>query len=238
VSYLDQWLNPEYPELYDAVIYNEESYDAFIWSLQRRDLRARVAALVQARGPLRYLDFACGTGRVLTSLEDLTDDVIGIDLAPPMVELARTKTRSTVLVGDVIDPAQRPEGQFDLITAFRFFLNVDEATRTGVMDALAAMLRPDGGVLIFNMHGNARSTASLVRWRPDAARSGNLMRISEVHDLVTRSGLKVVGMRGYGLSPRGLYYGKLARVVRAIDRRWGGRRLHSVSHDLVFICTR
>jgi len=238
MSYLDQWLNPEYAELYDAIIYNDDSYDAFIWSLQRPDIRSRVAALRDARGPLRYLDFACGTGRVLTALEDLTQEATGMDLAPPMAELARQKSGATVLVGDVIDPAQRPEGQFDLITAFRFFLNVDEATRTGVMGALATMLRPDGGVLIFNMHANARSTASLVRWRPDASRSANLMRISDVHDLVHRSGLKVVGQLGYGLSPRSLYHGKLARSVRALDRRCAGERFSAISHDVVFICTK
>jgi SAM-dependent methyltransferase len=237
VSYLDQWLDPENPALYDSIIYNEESYDTFIWSLQRPYVRSRAVGLRSRFGSLRYLDFACGTGRVLTAVEDLADTSTGIDMAPPMIERARLKSSADFLVADVCDPAQRPTGEFDLITAFRFFLNVDDVTRRAVMNALSAMLRP-GGELVFNMHGNKTSSASLVHWRKDAARSDNLMRIGDVRRLVQGAGLKVVAQSGYGLSPRTLYHGRLSNLVRAIDRRLGGPHLSAVSHDVVFVCTK
>jgi predicted TPR repeat methyltransferase len=238
MTYLDQWLNPENPELYDSIIYNDESYDSFIWSLQQPMLRQLAKSQRERTGSLRYLDFACGTGRVLTALEDLADEANGIDLAPPMVERARLKSSANVVVADILDPSQRPEGMFDLITAFRFFLNVDPETREGVMRVLASLLRPGTGRLVFNIHGNKTSTAALVRLKPDAARSSNLMGTGEVRRLVEGAGLHIVSQEGFGLSPRSLYHGGLARQVRAVDHRLSGPRLSRISHEVVYVCSR
>jgi predicted TPR repeat methyltransferase len=238
VTYLEQWLNPDNPELYDAIIYNSESYDSFIWSLQRPKLCQLAKSLRGTERHVRYLDFACGTGRVLTALESSVDESVGIDKAPPMVERARGKSNSEVLVADILDPSQRPPGTFDLITAFRFFLNVDQVTRTEVMRTLASMLTPGTGRLVFNIHGMKTSTAALVRLQRDTSRSNNLMGFGEVRRLVEGAGLRLVRQEGYGLSPRSLYRGKLAGPVRSLDRRLSGPLLHRLSHDVVFVCAR
>jgi hypothetical protein len=154
-----------------------------------------------------------------------------------MVERARQKSSSEVLVADILDPAQRPSGQFDLITAFRFFLNVDPVLRAEVMEVLASMLRPGTGRLVFNIHGNKTSSAALVRLRPDAARSANLLGVGEVQQCTRAAGLQVVGRYGYGLSPRTMYHGRLSRLVRTIDSSLCGPLLNRVSHEIVYICS-
>src|ERR1700733_4063114 len=77
---------------YEAREYGEGSYASFIWDMQRPVLEKIVADFRRTQpGPVRLLDFACGTGRVVASLEPLVDMAEGVDISENMVEVARGK---------------------------------------------------------------------------------------------------------------------------------------------------
>jgi SAM-dependent methyltransferase len=237
VSYLEQWLDPDASANYDSIIYDKATYDSFIWELQRPRLRELAATLRTRDTHLRYLDFACGTGRVTAALADIADEALGMDLSPAMADRARQRAGCPVVVGDITNPDERPPGQFNLITAFRFFLNAPAESRSEVLNALSTLLTPDG-LLVFNIHGNKWSTAALVRLSRDASRSQNLMSLGEVRRMARSAGLRVVAHSGYGLWPRQWYYGRFAPHLKAVDRRVGGGGLSRYSHDIVFVCAK
>lgn len=79
-----------------------ELYDiAFDW-----DVSAEVDWLVQRLGrPESVLEPGCGSGRMLAAFADRGIDVVGIDLSPRMLELARGRLggRGTVSIADMTD---------------------------------------------------------------------------------------------------------------------------------------
>lgn len=89
-----------------------------------RDPRVRQAWATLLRShlpdpPADVLDLGCGTGTLTVLLATDGHRVHGIDLAPRMVEAARTKiaaarVAATVEVGDASDPPGRP-GSYDVV---------------------------------------------------------------------------------------------------------------------------
>jgi SAM-dependent methyltransferase len=77
---------------YDLKEYGAGCYASRIWDLQRPLLEEIILQhLAEVRHSLALLDFACGTGRVLSTLEPLVISADGIDTSPEMVAVARTK---------------------------------------------------------------------------------------------------------------------------------------------------
>lgn len=70
------------PTYYDAVVYDSASYDAFIWHLQKPILVRVFRSLASVRERLKYLDFACGTGRVIAAVEGIAAESVGLDIPP------------------------------------------------------------------------------------------------------------------------------------------------------------
>ena len=64
----------------------------------------------------RVLDLGCGTGLVTRHLADA--DVVGLDVSPQMLALARTfRPGRTFLLGDFHDPLPTPAGKYHAIVA-------------------------------------------------------------------------------------------------------------------------
>ena len=103
-EYSKRFQSGEAAEHYDEAVYAPASRDSFIWSLQKEYLTRLAASLRQDRGSLRYLDFACGTGRVLEALQPFGTAVDAVDIAEAMAERARRRVPSArVAVGDVLE---------------------------------------------------------------------------------------------------------------------------------------
>jgi SAM-dependent methyltransferase len=111
----------------------------------------------------RYLDFACGTGRILAVFKDLIHSKVGIDTSPGQLELAHEKVPDAELVcGNVVtDPELLTGRQFDLITCFRLLLNLESENRIPILRALRDRLAPDGYLIIDN-HMNRYSILGLI----------------------------------------------------------------------------
>src|SRR5262245_32078788 len=63
---------------YDAGIYAPGSYDSFISQLQENFVRRTFAIIAREQGHVKHLDFACGTGRVLSMVRNRATESIGV----------------------------------------------------------------------------------------------------------------------------------------------------------------
>jgi hypothetical protein len=196
--------------------YAAGSYADLLWRIEQDQLRAAIAELRIVKPRIEALDFASGTGRITSLLENQTDAVTGIEISESMCELARTKlTRATILCRNILAPDAEVEGKYDLITAFRFFLNAEPELRLPALNALKNRLRDRESVLVFNNHGNLRSH-KLLLWpyhrlrRIGAGRTtaGNYLSHGQIMALLQSAGLKLIRVMACGF-----YSAKVVKVA-------------------------
>jgi SAM-dependent methyltransferase len=110
------------------------------------------------RQGLRVLEVACGSGRVLVPLARAGLQVVGVDLSPPMLALARSKLEAAGLSADLVEADMRsfrlPQTNFDLaIVAVKSFAYLTEsADQLACLRTIFAHLRPGGVLAIDLMH--------------------------------------------------------------------------------------
>lgn len=195
---------------YDEIVYAKGSSADLLWQAEYRSLRPLAAAALAGRPNAAYLDFACGTGRVLASLEDLAARAVGIDVSEAMLDRAsRRCTKSTLIRADITRTNGPPEQQFDLITAFRFLTNAEPALRSAALAALHARLKDDGTLLI-NSHGNPWSYRLLLlpyHWVKDRFAGRPLfgyLSNREARRLLQAAGFRIETIIGMGFVPQKL----------------------------------
>lgn len=138
-----------------------------------------------------HLDFACGTGRILSCLSDKVKHSVGVDLSPSMLEVARKNNQNAEIIeGDLTANNVLGNRKFDLITAFRFFPNAQPKLRNEVMQVLSTHLKDDGYV-VFNNHRNTRSTVNRV-YGMFGSKGYPGMDTAQVKELLDNNGLEIV----------------------------------------------
>ncbi|MGX5830204.1 class I SAM-dependent DNA methyltransferase [Mesorhizobium sp. 43Arga] len=178
-------------------------------------------------GPGRScLDFACGTGRVTTVAGPLFAEVVGVDVSQCMLACARVPGNVKLVKADLTGaPLSK---RFDVVTAFRFFLNAEDPLRREALSAIHEHLN-DGGLLVSNIHMNATSPAGLVcrflnRFQGRVVRS--TLSIHAYRQMLASNGFVVERVIGYGFLPRpGWLLPRLCEIlvrpVETICRRAG-----------------
>ena len=90
----------------------------------------------------RVLDAGCGTGALSVALARRGADVLGVDVSPTLVDLAKERAPqdlgpglATFAVGDMLDPAH---GRFDYVVAMDSLIHYEGADIARVVSALAA----------------------------------------------------------------------------------------------------
>ena len=230
---------------YESKEYGAASYSSCVWQWQRPVVEKIIADFRREHSdPVRLLDFACGTGRVTAALEPLADEILGVDISENMVDLARSKChKARFQVGDILAQPELLAGPYDLVTAFRFLLNVEPEMRRRVLGRLREVICPQGR-LIVNVHGNSRSLRhpAIVwrRWREQGKKSDtmlNEMSPAETRRLLGDCGFRVVRQFGFGILPPTLYRTPLRGLAQTVDRSLAGtNNLSDVSIDLLFVC--
>ncbi len=218
---------------YDDGQYRPGSFWDVVWTLERPLLESVVREQRARSGKVAYLDFACGTGRVLSFLEPLVDEATGIDVSTSMLARAAGRVKQARLVqADVTRPDAPVEGCYDLITAFRFLLNAEPQLRRDGLRALVARLRDGSSRLVLNTHGSPRSYKGLVvpARRLFGLRGGeeNLLAVGEVERLLAEAGLTPVARFGMAVLPSPLWRffpGAAVPVERLLMRAPGLWRL-------------
>lgn len=101
----------------------------------------------------RALDLGCGTGLCAPLLKPMVDELVGVDLAPQMLEQARQRNLYDELHdGDVAEYIASSAGPWDLAVAADVFVYVGRLEP--VFEALAPKMAP-GGVFCFSLEEHA-----------------------------------------------------------------------------------
>ncbi|MEK7643499.1 MAG: class I SAM-dependent methyltransferase [Patescibacteria group bacterium] len=188
---------------YERMIYRAGSYDDRIWEIEQGILARELASYSTGDA----LDFACGTGRITVFLEDKVTHVTGVDIASEMIDEARHKTvRAEYIVADLTVADVFKDRTFNIITAFRFFLNAQSELREAALKVLVPKLHDSQSIFIANVHGNSMSyrffTKILFTLR---GRKLNTMSVMSARRLFRAHGLEVVRWYGIGVVPKFFY---------------------------------
>lgn len=199
-SYIESHTDPAKALEYERLL-DEEPLYRYAFNRERQILE-RILTDYFGSTPVDMLDFACGTGRISASLEDKVRSAKGVDVSEPMLEMARRKLRRTELHrGNLIQERLFEGAQFNLITAFRFFLNAEPELRVAVLRALAPLLRK-GGYLVFNNHRNLdsfymRLAQAYRRWRRLPAI--NMLTMGQCREFLAEAGFEIVHIYAIGI---------------------------------------
>jgi len=205
-AYSQHFQNDAQARQYETGEYASGSYSSLLWEMEQAQLAAIIEKLKHTKPHIDALDFATGTGRIAAFLETQLDSVTGVEISPEMCELARKKVRqATIVCANILSPTAKVDGKYDLITAFRFFLNVEPSLRLTALRVLASRLRDRDSLLVFNNHGNLWSH-KLLMWpyhfasRIGKGRSvkGNYLTSRQILRLLPEAGLKLLDIRGCG----------------------------------------
>ncbi len=104
------------------------------------------AALVASYRPTTVLDAGCGTGRVAIELARRGHDVVGVDVDPAMLEVARAKAPGLTWVeADLTDPVFDLGRTFDVVVmAGNVLIFVPSGTEGQVIGNTARHVSPGG----------------------------------------------------------------------------------------------
>lgn len=199
-SYRDSHVQPGKGAVYDQH-YATLPWRKYLWSQEQRVLTSILDRYFKDR-VVSLLDFACGTGRIASFLENRVETSTGVDVSGAMLDEARKKLRRTALIQADLTKNNILNGQtFNLITAFRFFLNAEPELRLEAMQTLVSLLARDGYV-VFNNHNNRTSPLVWLKYGYHArirGRGTNSMSIHEIRGLARKVGLKIVQIYPVGL---------------------------------------
>jgi predicted TPR repeat methyltransferase len=126
----------------------------------------------------------------------------GVDVSEAMLEVARQKLQRTQLYKvNVVQESIFPEHKFNLITAFRFFVNAEPELRVAALRALKPLLAQDG-FLVFNNHQNfdspyMRLAVAYARWR--GCSPFNTLCLAQCRALLAEVGFEIVRLYPAGM---------------------------------------
>jgi demethylmenaquinone methyltransferase/2-methoxy-6-polyprenyl-1,4-benzoquinol methylase len=128
---------------------------------QDRRWKRRLLAMAGPAADARVLDLATGTGDIARAFADRGAQVIGLDITPRMIELAKRKPHlgrpAVFLVGDMVALPFRA-ASFDIVTTGYGLRNVPDLPRA--VDEMARVLRPGGQALSLDFN---RPASAIVR---------------------------------------------------------------------------
>lgn len=182
---------------YDKKISNK--FELLIWDVEKKILRDILNSNKIKKK--KYLDFACGSGRLISFCSKFFKNSTGVDTSPYMLKEARKKCNANFIEGNIITDKNLLENKkFDVITSFRLFLNIEDKNRKLILKELYKYLNDDG-VLIINNHINRYSLIGFQFWirnliKPIEKRTKKNMTINtaselEFKRLINDSGFKI-----------------------------------------------
>lgn len=127
---------------------------------------AQLDALGVAVGRGAALDFGCGVGRLTQALAGRFDQVVGLDVAPSMIELAIAHNRNGLQVTYRVNRSPALEGvetgSLDFIYSNIVLQHIPPRISTGYIAEFARAMRP-GGVAVFQVPSRPRTLTGRVK---------------------------------------------------------------------------
>lgn len=237
----------EYPDYSSSHLHAGEAYqDRF----RKRPGRAAMWALEQELipkiftnlAPHRMLDFATGTGRIVSLLEPALPDCEfhGIDISGDMLIVARNKCQRTAF--HEMDGRQAlacfGKGAFDVVSAFRFFPNADPPLREGAAEQIAGLTKP-GGYVVLNNHRSFWSP-SYIAMRAIGNEGGSYGTPNvQIKELFLERGFSCVARYSIGVWPQTdfrafLLPWSVATRIESANMRYLSK-MHTLGYNTVFV---
>ncbi|MDX2286092.1 MAG: class I SAM-dependent methyltransferase [Bacteroidia bacterium] len=136
------------------------------------DLLPRIAAhllgLLEPRPQHRLLDVCCGNGALTRLLAPHVREIWGVDLSPAQIARAQAAGPPDIQYrcGDAVRLREAVEGPFDRISLYFSFQYLDTPAKARqAFRELAALLAPDGLLLIGDVPDRARLGVFYPRWQ-------------------------------------------------------------------------
>jgi SAM-dependent methyltransferase len=207
-----------------APIYDIIGQTAFGEHLAAHVIEWRNEREPQKQSPLWVLDLACGTGAAALAFAAAGCCVVGVDRAPAMLDIARSKARDRGLEAAFIQKDIRhlpnhdlqqaapliQQAPFDLVTCFFDSLNylIEDDDLVWVCQGVSRLLRPDGH-FIFDLN----TEAEFITW-------------DELDEVVYDNGDYLVYNRLNYEPDHRLATGRVVWFTRENDRWWRGEETH------------
>jgi ubiquinone/menaquinone biosynthesis C-methylase UbiE len=229
ISYRDSHKYQSKGAEYEAY-YQNKTWQRFLWS-REQEILLRILEKYFKGIDVHLLDFACGTGRIVEFLENRVTTSTGIDVSGSMLAIAREKLKRTELIEtDITAENILKPRKFNLITAFRFFLNAEPELRSVAIRAIAELLDKDG-YLVFNNHQNSGSPWIRLRFSYYRKKSPegtfNVMSIEQMKNLAEEAGLQIIK-----IYPVGFFHPPKIPISFPLNRTidWAAGKLKFLNH--------
>lgn len=206
-SYTNSYLKKQDKgESYDRKIGSK--FELFIWDLEKKMLREIFSEIFSSQNneAIEYLDFACGTGRVISFLKNELGfkNALGIDTSEAMISEAKKKVSAEFICSNIVEHPEDLDGRkFDLITSFRLFLNIEKENREVILKELFKYLKDDG-YLIINNHVNRYSLIGIQFWIRRLIGNKQIINTAtkkEFCELLEKAGFNVLKVYKFTLIP-------------------------------------
>jgi SAM-dependent methyltransferase len=126
--------------------------------------------------PARALDFGCGVGRLTLAMAAFSTEVIGVDVAEPMLDIAREHAAARSL--NVQLSTELPAGPVDWINSLIVFQHIDPVRGYDVLGRLLDLLAPGGFASIqFTFYRDRRHLSELLRDLSDHRYDGRTVEV-------------------------------------------------------------
>lgn len=137
----------------------------------RADVAVALGRLARLGLPTRWarvLDFGCGAGRLSQALAEHADEVVGVDVAPPMLDMAcaldRSEGRCRFVLNESRDLGQFTDDQFDAVYSELVLQHLPAPVIDGYLTEFMRVLRP-GGVAMLQCTNRPLWTIKGMIWR-------------------------------------------------------------------------
>ena len=169
-------------------------------ALERRALRRAFNPMDRS---LKVLDLPCGTGRLAETLLDCGFQVCGVDISPPMLEVAQRKLqrfgpRFQTRVGDVRDLAHGERATYDVALCARVLMHFPLDAQIEFLKGVAVLTK---GTVVFSQSLSTpyqRTRRRIKKFLGNAPPAVYPITEAQLRDLLKGAGLREV--RRYRLS--------------------------------------
>ena len=181
--------------------YRTESWRKILWN-QEQLVLSSILDIYFKNHVINLLDFACGTGRITSFLENRVETSTAVDVSKTMLDEAKKKLKRTKIIqADLTKNNVLEDRKFNLITAFRFFLNAEPGLRTETLQMLVSLLSKDG-YIVFNNHRNKTSPLVWPKYfyhNNIRKRNVQFMSYSEIKEMTGQAGIEIIRIYPVGL---------------------------------------
>lgn len=171
---------------------------------------------------LKILDVGCGGGILTEAMAKQGAIVTGLDLAEPLIEVAKQhaisqKLEIAYVCEAVEDYAQKHQGAFDVITCMEMLEHVPDPN--SIIKAISTMLKPGGKVFLSTIDRSAKSFLKVIVGAEYIMRM--LPRGTHHYDQFIKPSELTHALRNHGINPLklgGFTYNPLFKTFKLVAK--------------------